>query len=136
MEIVHNQGEVILLDFWASWCPPCQKPMQHNQDMLAKREDWKGKVRIIGNSIDQDETKLRNHIKTKGWTSVEHYRNADSTGSDEFGAEGVPHVALIDTEGKIVFIGHPASRPNLEADIDALSKGEKITGKGTVAEAP
>merc|ERR1711907_267186 len=54
-QIVHNEGEVILLDFWATWCPPCQKPMAHNQEMLEKREkDWAGKVRIIGLSIDKE----------------------------------------------------------------------------------
>lgn len=52
-QIVHNEGEVILLDFWATWCPPCQKPMAHNQEMLEKRKaDWAGKVRIVGVSID------------------------------------------------------------------------------------
>jgi len=30
VSIEHNQGEVLLIDFWATWCPPCQKPMQHN----------------------------------------------------------------------------------------------------------
>ena len=38
---------------------------------------------------------------------------------------------LVDTKGKIVFKGHPASRSDLEADFDTLLKGEKITGKGT-----
>jgi len=42
----------------------------------------------------------------------------------------VPHVLLVDTHGKIVFVGHPASR-KLEEDIDTLLKGEKITGAGT-----
>lgn len=38
---------------------------------------------------------------------------------------------IIDTNGKIVFKGHPANRSDLEADFDALLKGEKITGAGT-----
>jgi len=37
---------------------------------------------------------------------------------------------LIDTQGKIVFKGHPANRPNLADDLSTLLKGEKITGKG------
>lgn len=40
---------------------------------------------------------------------------------------------LIDKEGMIVFKGHPASRDNLEDDINKLIAGEKITGEGTAA---
>ena len=48
--------------------------------------------------------------------------------------EGVPHVVLIDTEGKIVFVGHPSER-DLEADINTLLKGEKLTVKKEIESA-
>jgi len=51
--VKHEAGQVILLDFWATWCPPCQAPMAHNQEMLThNKEKWGDKVRIIGLSID------------------------------------------------------------------------------------
>lgn len=37
---------------------------------------------------------------------------------------------LLDQDGTIVFKGHPAGRPNLEEDLDKLSRGEKLTGDG------
>ena len=53
VDVTHTSGQVILLDFWATWCPPCQGPMAHNQEMLQKRgAEWGDRVRIIGLSID------------------------------------------------------------------------------------
>jgi len=106
--------------------------MAHNQEMLVKnKEAWGGNVRIIGLSIDQDADKLKSHVEAKEWTAVEHYwsRNGKNDAPTLYGVQGVPHCLLVDTHGKIVFIGHPASR-KLEEDINTLLKGEAITGEG------
>lgn len=125
-QIVHNEGEVILLDLWATWCPPCQAPMKHNNDMLLKeKEAWAGKVRIIGLSIDEEVSELISHIKDKAWTKVEHYHasNGVCKASETYGSGGVPHVLLVDTKGTITYAGHPSSIP-LETEIDALLGGK------------
>lgn len=98
--------------------------------LLKKKENWAGKVRLIGLSIDQDAAKLRAHIKAKDWTKVEHYHvsNGKCTASADMGSGGVPHVLLVDTHGKIVFSGHPASI-DIEATIDKLLLGETIDAK-------
>jgi len=107
--------------------------MAHNQEMLEKRGgDWGDKVRLIGLSIDSDRDTVKNHVEAKKWKSVEHYwvRNGDCTADNEYGVQGVPHVLLVDTEGTIVFMGHPASQ-NIELCIDKLLKGDKLSGEGT-----
>ena len=107
--------------------------MAHNQKMLEERgKDWGKQVRLIGLSIDNDAQTVKNHVEAKGWNSVEHYhvRTAGCTADKDYGVQGVPHVLLVDTKGKIVFVGHPASR-KLEEDIDKLLKGETLSGEGT-----
>jgi len=107
--------------------------MAHNQEMLTKNKDkWGDNVRIIGLSIDDSTDVIKGHVESKGWTAVEHYHvdNGSCTASATYGSGGVPHVFLVDKTGKIVFMGHPASR-NLEQDIDKLLAGEAITGEGT-----
>lgn len=102
--------------------------MAHNQEMLVHHEkEWAGKVRIIGVSIDQTVEAVTKHVKAKGWEKVEHFHRAGSSADEDYGVQGVPHVVLIDTHGKIAYAGHPASR-KLEEDIQTLLKGEKLKG--------
>jgi len=104
--------------------------------MLSKNgERWGGNVRLIGLSIDNECEKVKSHVETKGWTAVEHYhvRNGKCTGDKEWGVQGVPHVAIVDTKGKVVFMGHPANRPDLVKDFDDLLAGKEMTGKGCSA---
>ena len=104
--------------------------MAHNQEMLEHHgAAWGSKVRIIGLSIDYSTKAVKIKVDEKGWNKVEHYQcGKDSNADDEFCVKGVPHVLLVDTEGKIVFKGHPSERPDLAEDIDNLLKGEKLSG--------
>lgn len=128
-DLEHKEGEVWLLDFWATWCPPCQAPMAHNQKMLEEHgSKWGDKLRIIGLSIDSGAEVIKNHVNDKKWNSVEHYWRSGSSCSDVYGVRGVPHVMLIDKEGTIVYKGHPAQRSNLVEDFDKLLAGELPEG--------
>ena len=95
--------------------------LEHN------KSTWGDKVRIIGLSIDNSVSAIQSHVTNKGWTNVEHYhiRNGKCTADKEFGVTGVPTVVLVDTNGKIVFIGHPMER-DLEKDINMLLEGKQI----------
>jgi len=103
--------------------------MQHNQDMLTEHaEKWGGKVKIIGLSIDGDAATVKNHITNKGWTAPTHFWRSKSDCSDVYQVKGVPHVLIIDTEGKIAFKGHPANRKDLAKDFDDLLAGKSLDG--------
>jgi hypothetical protein len=108
--------------------------MAHNQEMLEHHgATWGDKVRIIGISIDKTAEAVVKHVEAKGWGKVEHFHRAGSSASEDYGVQGVPHVVLIDTHGKIAFVGHPAST-NLEHGIEKLLKGESLGKKGESGE--
>ena len=109
ISINHNPGQVILIYLWVTVSRDCQRPMSDFQEMLDHHgERWGDKVRIIGISIDETADAVVKHVDAKGWTKVEHYRRASSSISKDYGVKGVPIAALVDTNGKLAFIGHPA----------------------------
>ena len=129
-EIKHKPGQVMLIDFWASWCPPCQKPMAHNQEMLEQHgARWGDKVRIVGISIDQAAPAVVKHVQSMKWEKVQHFHRAQSSCSKDYDVSGVPRVLLVDGEGKIAFAGHPSSI-DIEKSIEKLVKGQKLDISG------
>ena len=73
--------------------------MAHNKELLSQNKSrWGENVRIIGLSIDNDMEALRDKIKSKKWTDVEHYnvKFGVCEADKEYGLNGVPHIVLID----------------------------------------
>lgn len=124
--LAHNKDEVLLVDVWATWCGPCQKPMKHNQEMLEKNEAvWGNNVRIIGVSVDESKDVIRERVESKKWNKVLHLTllgwKQQHPLVSEFKIKGIPFVCLVDKWGNINYVGHP-SQINLEERINELLK--------------
>jgi thiol-disulfide isomerase/thioredoxin len=89
-------GRVVLIDFWATWCGPCNAELPHMKK-IAKEFAGQPLV-IISVSWDSDETKWKNFIDKNEMTWVQ-YRDADHSLSKKFGVEAIPHYFTIDSDG-------------------------------------
>lgn len=104
---------IVLLDFWASWCGPCLRMAPHLKD-LYKKYHSKG-LEIISISTDTDSNLWIEGVKESGIDSWFNIRNKDyhpknnlSSGIDiKYGVEKIPTTILINRKGNIIgrFIG-------------------------------
>jgi thiol-disulfide isomerase/thioredoxin len=98
-------GKIVVLEFWATWCAPCQKVMAEFQNYPEKYPEWKGKVVIIAASIDDDEVTVTKHLKAKGWDRT-HNVWVRTDAIKAYHVNGVPTPYVIDGQGKIVAAGN------------------------------
>ena len=89
-------GRVVLIDFWATWCGPCNAELPHIKK-IAKEFAGQPLV-IISVSWDSDDTKWKDFINKNEMTWVQ-YRDADHSLSNSFGINAIPHYFTIDADG-------------------------------------
>lgn len=96
------RGTFLFIDFWSSWCLPCRKEFPELKKIAAKYEG-KG-FRVLGVSIDDDNEKWINAIKTDGlsWLNVNDGGSSNDDVAIEYGIFVIPSNLLIDAQGKIV----------------------------------
>lgn len=95
------KGKVVIIDFWATWCPPCRKGIPDLID-LKKKYGSKG-FEVIGISVDSDNTKndVVPFIKTNGINYPVAY--VESSVIESYGGiQSIPTSFVIDKKGKIV----------------------------------
>ena len=96
------RGKYVLLDFWASWCPPCRR---ENPNVVKAFQDYKDKnFTIIGISLDNNKDKWLKAIADDNltWTHVSDLKYWDSEIPALYGVRGIPANVLLDPDGVII----------------------------------
>jgi thiol-disulfide isomerase/thioredoxin len=116
-------GRVVLIDFWATWCGPCNEELPHLKK-IAKEFAGQPLV-IISVSWDRDETKWKEFIQKNEMTWVQ-YRDADHELSNRFSVNAIPHYFTIDADG-VLTAEMLGSGSNVEGKL------KKLVAKAVVA---
>jgi peroxiredoxin len=110
LSISNYKGKVVLIDFWATWCPPCVAFMPEVQKVYEKYHA--DGFEIIGISLDDNQAALKNFLEKKDipWPQFfdgKHWQNQLAV---KYGIVEVPQAFLLDGDGKIIardLIGPP-----------------------------
>jgi thiol-disulfide isomerase/thioredoxin len=132
-KIEHEEGRVMLIDVWATWCGYCVKPMDENLAIFREIKETFPNVDIIALSCDSDNAHRNwvDFLKAKKWGELQHYRNKNIM--QYFGLESIPHIFIIDKEGKIFYSGHP-SKINVKDTLKKLANSGSNNNIGNIAQ--
>ncbi len=102
LSLEQYRGKIVLVDFWATWCPPCREEMPHVIAAYQKYQD-KG-FEVIGISLDKSLPPLRDYIRKNAmvWRQVCDEKSWDGALVAKYGVLSIPTTFLLDAEGRIV----------------------------------
>lgn len=90
------EGEIVLVNFWATWCPPCIAEMPSLNELYA---DYKDKIRFV--FVASDEVKNVNSYFEKNNFNLPVYYTSEKAPTELY-ANSIPATFLIDDRGKII----------------------------------
>ena len=97
------EGKPLLLEFWATWCPPCRTSIPHLNEIHAKFKD-RG-LQVVG-VTDEPNAVIKKFQKDVPMD----YAVATDTGgrlNEKMGVSSIPTAFLISKSGEVVWEGHP-----------------------------
>lgn len=110
-ETAIEEGNVYIVEFWATWCLPCRKSIPHLTEIQKEYEDQG--LRVIGVSTEEERT-VSNFVRAQG-SKMDYTVVVDNFGATNrawmmaSGSKGIPNAFIVDRNGKVQFVGHPMS---------------------------
>jgi thiol-disulfide isomerase/thioredoxin len=98
VRIADYQGQVVVLDFWASWCPPCRAAMPA-MDRLYKQFGDRGAV-VFGVNINDNQDPVE--FMARMGVSYPLLVNGEGA-AKEFGVKSIPTLVIIGVDGQVLY---------------------------------
>ncbi|HET8706721.1 MAG TPA: TlpA disulfide reductase family protein, partial [Pseudomonadales bacterium] len=122
MRLSEQRGQIILLNFWATWCGPCRQELPEFEKLKQKYAKYGFEVWAV--NVDNDSNEALKFIKPLGITYPVLFDSGLNI-SQQYKVETMPSTFLLDRDGRVRFIHHgfqPSYVEKYDAEIHQLVK--------------
>jgi thiol-disulfide isomerase/thioredoxin len=137
-------GKVYVVEFWATWCPPCKASIPHLTELAKKHPE----ATVIGVSVWEEKTKapkdkllkgVEDFVKSKGdemsyTVGFDAEKFMEKNWLAAAGKNSIPTAFIIGGDGKIAYIGHPM-KPEFETAFEAALAAAAATPTSSTPDA-
>ncbi len=116
------EGEVVFMNFWATWCPPCVAEMPDIHDLYQKNKD---DVKFVMISLDQEEFKAVQFVSRKEFKFPTYFLRSNLPKT--YNTHSIPTTYVMDKEGFVKVENHGMAKYDTDkfnALLDQLAKSQ------------
>ncbi len=124
VSLANLKGKIVVVEFWATWCPPCRRSIPHLVELNSKYKD-KNLVIIGLTDENRKEANIDNFVAQM---KMDYIVGTGSASGSIYEVQTIPHAFLIGPDGKIIWEGHPMNGLD-QAIEDAMHKFQPAENK-------
>ena len=103
LRLSEHRGDVVMVNFWATWCGPCRQEMPLLDELYSRYE--RVGFRLLGVNIDDNSSKAMNMVQELGVSFPVLFDSSKSV-SKLYEVDAMPVTVLIDREGTVRYVHH------------------------------
>jgi thiol-disulfide isomerase/thioredoxin len=104
--LADQKGKVVMIDFWATWCPPCRLSLPHVQEISADK-DRAASGLVVWAVNDQEDAATITKFLADNKYSFTTPMDTQGTAQSAYGVSGIPTTVIVGRDGMVknVFVG-------------------------------
>jgi peroxiredoxin len=133
IKLSDHAGKVIVVSYWATWCPYCLKelPILNGMQTVAGKEH----LYVLGVNTEERAV-FRKVLKTVEKLAMHFAYDPDGSARKAYGVTGIPHMVIIGRDGKIVQVHRGYDESMLDSIVAEINAALTAPANGTSAAAP
>ncbi len=122
VKLSDQKGKVVVIDAWATWCPPCRESLPHLQKLSTNKQFKQDGLVVWAANMQEEKATIKEFMKQNGYTFTVLQDKAGAMGKAYY-VSGIPATVIVGRDGTVkdAFIGYSGEESATQID-EAVSR--------------